>query len=157
MLYGISLLAGLVNSVHLPTLAIRLADKVPEMQSSELMVLALAVMMIAVGLAFKLSAFPFHFWCPDVFEGAPAEVGGFLSVASKAAALVLLVRVVAGIGWVAPEGVQPGYRTAALATASTPVSSAVGERGLFAVADTASAENHCDQVHHRDASYCCRP
>ena len=53
------------------------------------MVLALGGLMIGVGLAFKLSAFPFHFWCPDVFEGATAEVNAFLSVASKAAALAL--------------------------------------------------------------------
>src|SRR5262249_36918474 len=52
--------------------------------------------MIGVGLAFKLSAFPFHFWCPDVFEGAAAEVDAFLSVASKAAALALLIRVAVG-------------------------------------------------------------
>ena len=45
-----------------------------------------------VGLAFKLSAVPFHFWAPDVFEGCPAEVGTFLSIASKAAALGLLAR-----------------------------------------------------------------
>ena len=51
-------------------------------------------MMMLVGLAFKLSLVPFHFWCPDAFEGAPAEVGGFLSVASKAAAFALLIRVV---------------------------------------------------------------
>ena len=48
--------------------------------------------MLMVGLAFKLSAVPFHFWAPDVFEGAPAEVAAFLSVASKAAALGLLAR-----------------------------------------------------------------
>ena len=60
-------------------------------------VLGLACLMVAVGLAFKLSAVPFHFWCPDVFAGASAEIGGFLSVASKAAALALLVRVVVGI------------------------------------------------------------
>jgi NADH-quinone oxidoreductase subunit N len=41
---------------------------------------------------------PFHFWCPDVFEGASAEIDAFLSVASKAAALALLVRVVVGFG-----------------------------------------------------------
>src|SRR5262249_2655237 len=40
----------------------------------------------------KLAAVPFHFWCPDVFEGAAAEVAGFLSVASKGAALALLAR-----------------------------------------------------------------
>ena len=50
------------------------------------MVLALGGLMLGVGLAFKLSAVPFHFWCPDVFEGASAEVDAFLSVASKAAA-----------------------------------------------------------------------
>ena len=50
--------------------------------------------MTMVGLAFKLSAVPFHFWAPDVFEGAPAEVGTFLSIASKAAALALLTRLV---------------------------------------------------------------
>ena len=67
------------------------------------MVLALGGLMVAVGLAFKLSAVPFHFWCPDVFEGAAAEVGAFLSVASKAAALALLVRLVFGLGTL-PDG-----------------------------------------------------
>ena len=61
------------------------------------MVLALAALMIMVGLAFKLSAVPFHFWCPDVFEGASAEVDAFLSVASKGAAMALLVRVALGV------------------------------------------------------------
>jgi NADH-quinone oxidoreductase subunit N len=61
--------------------------------AGELMVLALPALLISVGLAFKLSAVPFHFWCPDVFEGATAEVNAFLSIASKAAALALLVRV----------------------------------------------------------------
>jgi len=101
MLYGISLLAGLLGTAHLPTIALRLAEmNIPNLiasgQGSTLMVLALAGLMITVGLAFKLSAVPFHFWCPDVFEGASAEVGGFLSVASKAAAMALLVRVALG-------------------------------------------------------------
>jgi NADH-quinone oxidoreductase subunit N len=49
--------------------------------------------MLFVGFGFKLSAVPFHFWVPDVFEGAAAEVGAFLSVASKAAAVGLTARV----------------------------------------------------------------
>jgi len=102
MLYGISLVAGLVNAVHLPTVAIRLAEQLPTMPYDQVMVLALGTLFIMVGLAFKLSAVPFHFWCPDVFEGASAEVGGFLSVASKAAALALLVRVALGFGMLAP-------------------------------------------------------
>jgi NADH-quinone oxidoreductase subunit N len=50
------------------------------------------VLLVLVGIAFKLAAFPFHFWCPDAFEGAAAEIGAFLSVASKGAAFALLVR-----------------------------------------------------------------
>jgi NADH-quinone oxidoreductase subunit N len=103
MLYGISLLAGLLGTAHLPTIATRLvAMDIPAMvasgqQTGTLMVLALAALMIMVGLAFKLSAVPFHFWCPDVFEGASAEVDAFLSVASKAAAMALLVRIALGV------------------------------------------------------------
>jgi NADH-quinone oxidoreductase subunit N len=55
-------------------------------------VLVLGGLMLMAGVGFKLSAVPFHFWAPDVFEGAPAEVAAFLSVASKAAALGLLTR-----------------------------------------------------------------
>ena len=108
MLYGISLLAGLLGTAHLPTIATRLAAlDIPAMTAggeggSRLMVLSLAALMIMVGLAFKLSAVPFHFWCPDVFEGASAEVDAFLSVASKGAALALLVRVALGVS-TAPE------------------------------------------------------
>ncbi len=103
MLYGISLLAGLTGSAHLPTIAAKLASMdIPGLVArgeggGTLMVLVLAGLMIAVGLAFKLSAVPFHFWCPDVFEGAAAEVDAFLSVASKGAALALLIRVAIGI------------------------------------------------------------
>jgi len=57
-------------------------------------VLVLGLLLLLVGLAFKLSVVPFHFWCPDVFEGASAEVAGFLSVASKSAAFVMALRVV---------------------------------------------------------------
>ncbi|MBO0697873.1 MAG: hypothetical protein J2P46_05740, partial [Zavarzinella sp.] len=57
---------------------------------------------VLIGLGFKLAAVPFHFWCPDVFEGAAAEVGAFLSVASKAAALALTARFLFTLG--APTG-----------------------------------------------------
>jgi NADH-quinone oxidoreductase subunit N len=74
-----------------------------------------------------LSAVPFHFWCPDVFEGAPAEVNAFLSVASKAAALALLVRVAVGFGTV-PD-TSPRDDVAAATTSP----------GLYAVADSVAA------------------
>ncbi len=93
MLYGLSLLAGVLGSAHLPTMATRLAELLESGAGPEqMMVLVLGGLMVGVGVAFKLSAVPFHFWAPDVFEGASAEVAAFLSVASKAAALGLLVR-----------------------------------------------------------------
>ena len=107
MLYGISLLVGALGSAHIPTMAVRLAEMMPGMPHAELgadrtMVLVLGGLMLMVGLAFKLSAVPFHFWAPDVFEGATAEVAAFLSVASKAAALGLLVRLALGFGAISP-------------------------------------------------------
>jgi NADH-quinone oxidoreductase subunit N len=113
MLYGISLLAGLLGTAHMPTIAARLVEMdIPGVLASgegggTLMVLALAALMIMVGLAFKLSAVPFHFWCPDVFEGASAEVDAFLSVASKGAAMALLVRVALGVSTIGETGAAP--------------------------------------------------
>ncbi|TWU00009.1 NADH-quinone oxidoreductase subunit N [Botrimarina colliarenosi] len=126
MLYGVSLLAGLLGSVHLPTLGLRLAElQVASLagdpsQRGVIMALALAGVLVLVGMAFKLSAAPFHFWAPDVFAGAPAEVGAFLSVASKTAALVLLLRLVS---LVLPHGVSvdaalPGEGVSRLAAMS---------------------------------------
>ena len=98
MLYGISLIAGLLGTAELPLLASRfellLGDEAFSMTNANTVTLMLGIMMVLVGLGFKLSLFPFHFWCPDAFEGASAEVCGFLSVASKAAAFALLVRFV---------------------------------------------------------------
>ena len=107
MLYGISLIAGTLNTLHLPTLALQLAERLGDLSSEQTMVLAMGALFLGVGLAFKLSAVPFHFWCPDVFEGASAEVNAFLSIASKAAAMALLVRVVAGFGTLPPEVAPP--------------------------------------------------
>jgi NADH-quinone oxidoreductase subunit N len=96
MLYGISLIAGMLGTGDMGQLADRLrivADgRIAGLGDPEVRLVALGIMLVMVGLAFKLSLVPFHFWCPDAFEGASAEVGGFLSVASKAGAFALLVR-----------------------------------------------------------------
>lgn len=113
MLYGISLLAGALGTCHLPTLAHQLLNLSPDALAERQTVLMLGGLMVSVGLAFKLSAVPFHFWCPDVFEGASAEVNAFLSVASKAAALALLVRVAVGFTHAPGEPVQPVSATKA--------------------------------------------
>lgn len=103
MLYGTSLVAGMLGTGQLHLVAEKLGELLSSsseggvgtaMSTAAVRTIVLGVMMILVGLAFKLSLVPFHFWCPDAFEGAPAEVGGFLSVASKAAAFALLIRVV---------------------------------------------------------------
>ncbi len=94
MLYGISLISGVLGTLVLPDISYEISRVLAAGGTSgSTMVLCLGGLMFSVGLAFKLSAVPFHFWCPDVFEGAAAEVGAFLSVASKAAAIALLVRV----------------------------------------------------------------
>jgi NADH-quinone oxidoreductase subunit N len=94
MLYGISLLAGKFGTAYLPDLAVQFARALPAGGPEGLdPVLVIGALFILVGIAFKLAAVPFHFWCPDVFEGASAEVAGFLSVSSKGAALALLGRV----------------------------------------------------------------
>jgi len=112
MLYGISLLYGYYQTLDIGELArILVAGQPVAAGSSECriapggnLVLAIALFGLLAGIGFKISAVPFHFWCPDVFEGAEIEVTTWLSVASKAAGLGLLLRVVytlahpAGVG-----------------------------------------------------------
>jgi len=87
MLFGISILYGLTGVTNLYEINAAL-------QSSQINIFALSFssILIFVGLGFKISAVPFHFWTPDVYEGAPISITAYLSVASKAAALALLVR-----------------------------------------------------------------
>ena len=92
MLYGVSLLYGLVGSLSVPDVA---GYAVTCLATGENRVLlAVGLLCFLAGIAFKISAVPFHFWCPDAFEGAKIEVTTWLSVASKAAGLVLLGRLV---------------------------------------------------------------
>ncbi len=151
MLYGISLISGILGTVHLPTMAVRLAELLQPanlesgLGSDTHMVLALGGMMIMVGLAFKLSAVPFHFWCPDVFEGATAEVNAFLSVASKAAALALLARVAIGFGYIpAPVLVETApaasVETAALYNVADPPGEAPAAPAARTPAENAEAK-----------------
>lgn len=95
MLFGISLLAGLTGTADFGELGPRLQAIFSSgftVGHPAARITVLALLLITVGFAFKLSLVPFHFWCPDAFQGAPAEVAGFLSIASKAAAFALLVR-----------------------------------------------------------------
>jgi len=98
MLYGISLLGGVLGTFSIPAMAQRLMFLAESGDyRGQAVILILGSLMLLSGLAFKLSAVPFHFWLPDVFEGAEAEIGTFLSVISKAAALGLLTRLILGL------------------------------------------------------------
>src|SRR5690606_9607878 len=89
MLYGFSLLYGLSGATNLYDIATFFGG--PAFGENAVPLL-LTMVLIVVGFGFKLSMVPFHFWTPDVYEGAPAPVTAFLSVASKAASFALLMR-----------------------------------------------------------------
>ncbi len=105
MLYGITLLSGTFGTASLKDVAVGIAAR-----GFDLPVMA-GLGLTLIGLGFKLAAVPFQFWCPDVFEGAAAEVAGFLSVASKAGAIGLTGRVLLSLqaghegGWAVPTNV----------------------------------------------------
>jgi NADH-quinone oxidoreductase subunit N len=87
MLYGISILFGLAGSADLYAINKTLAAG----NVNQLTLLIATVLMIA-GFGYKISAVPFHFWTPDVYEGAPITITAFLSVASKAAGFAMMIR-----------------------------------------------------------------
>lgn len=89
MLYGLSLLYGFTGQTNLYLIAEYL--NTDTFATQPLPVLG-AMVLIIVGFGFKISAVPFHFWTPDVYEGAPTPVTAYLSVASKAASFALLMR-----------------------------------------------------------------
>jgi NADH-quinone oxidoreductase subunit N len=86
LLYGISLLYGFSGTTQFGGIAHALGDGV---STGELF----GIVFVLAGLAFKISAVPFHMWTPDVYEGAPTPVTAFFASAPKVAAMALLVRV----------------------------------------------------------------
>jgi NADH-quinone oxidoreductase subunit N len=91
LLYGASLVYGFAGTTSFDALAKLFADG-----GTRSIGLVIGIVFIAVGLAFKCSAVPFHMWTPDVYEGAPTPVTAFFSLAPKTAALVLFTRVMVG-------------------------------------------------------------
>ncbi len=88
LLYGVTLVYGFAGSTQLDVIAGLVAGQ-PERSLG----LLFGIVFILAGLAFKVSAVPFHMWTPDVYEGAPTPVAAFFSAAPKAAALGLMARV----------------------------------------------------------------
>lgn len=87
MLYGISIIYGMTGSLDIYTINQVLAKG----NFNELALLIAGVLALA-GFGYKISAVPFHFWTPDVYEGAPITITAFLSVASKAGGFAMMIR-----------------------------------------------------------------
>ena len=86
-LYGIALMFGATGSTSISTIS-------QVLRSGNIPVLAYAgIALMFVGLGFKVAAAPFHIWTPDVYEGAPSPVVGFMSTAPKAAVFAVLLRI----------------------------------------------------------------
>jgi len=115
MLYGMSLLYGFAGTA---TIATPPGEEYASLLSAagtaaRQPVFLVAVVLVLAGLAYKIAAAPFQFWCPDVYEGAPTSVAAFLAVASKGAGFAALLRFVdaaTGGGALSPEalGAQSG-------------------------------------------------
>jgi NADH-quinone oxidoreductase subunit N len=89
LLYGIALIYGATGATKLDEISAYLIDPLEEWP----LYLVGGALLLLVGLAFKVGAVPFHFWVPDVYEGAPTPVTGFMSVAVKAAAFAAWGRI----------------------------------------------------------------
>lgn len=96
MLYGISLLYGLTGTIDLAVMGRGSADGSAVGLAAQFALspvpIAVAIVLVLAGFAYKVSVVPFHFWTPDVYEGAPTPVTTFLAVASKAAGFAALLR-----------------------------------------------------------------
>ena len=89
LLYGASLVYGFTGHTGFDGIAAAIVDE-------RSLGLVFGLVFILAGLAFKISAVPFHMWTPDVYEGAPTPVTAFFAAAPKVAAMALLIRVVHG-------------------------------------------------------------
>jgi NADH-quinone oxidoreductase subunit N len=87
MLYGLSLLYGMTGSLQFSGIRAVLLGG-----GADPFGLLVAVVLILAGMSYKIAAVPFHFWCPDVYEGAPTPVAALFSVGPKAAGFALMIR-----------------------------------------------------------------
>jgi NADH-quinone oxidoreductase subunit N len=90
MLYGFTIVYGLTGTTKIPV--IRDILSASSASGENTLLLFVATVLILAGFGFKTAVAPFHFWCPDVYSGAPTPVTAFLSVAPKAAGFAALIR-----------------------------------------------------------------
>jgi NADH-quinone oxidoreductase subunit N len=134
MVFGLSYLYGLYGTLQVEQLAALAGKTTATMGLGGQALLAVGVAGLLVGIGFKISAVPLHFWCPDVFEGASIDVTTFLSVASKGAALALLLRVATtfahGLGFAPNAGVSLATLAAVIGVMGA-VTATVGNLGAL--------------------------
>ncbi len=87
MLYGISIIYGLTGTVDIYSI-----NQAVHAGNINIVALIIAGVLTVAGFGYKISAVPFHFWTPDVYEGSPITITAFLSVASKAAGFAMMIR-----------------------------------------------------------------
>jgi NADH-quinone oxidoreductase subunit N len=88
MLFGMSILFGLTGATNICLIG----NNLMALEGSANFALIISFVLILAGFAYKISAVPFHFWTPDVYEGAPTTITAFLSVAPKAAGFAVIIR-----------------------------------------------------------------
>jgi NADH-quinone oxidoreductase subunit N len=98
LVFGMAWIYGMTGTTSIP----EISEQVSAIMTGETLpepALLLALLLLAVGLAFKIAAVPFHMWTPDAYQGAPTPVSGYMSVVPKVAGFAALARVLAeGLG-----------------------------------------------------------
>jgi NADH-quinone oxidoreductase subunit N len=118
LLFGFSYLYGLSGSTNLPRVVL---GTYMASANGGTPLLLIALVMIAVGLGFKVAAVPFHFWAPDTYEGAPAPAAAFIASVSKVASFALLISISHAIlWWPAMLGATGGRVTVTVSPHGTP-------------------------------------
>lgn len=102
LLYGIAMIYGATGSLSLPGIHERILTGA----GYNPLYLNIGLALLIVGLSFKIAAFPFHQWAPDVYHGSPTVISGFMSAAGKAAAIIAFVIVTRSLIVPAPAGSQ---------------------------------------------------
>jgi len=106
LLYGMAWVYGSAGSTDLDVIATQLQGVIAGQDNLDASLL-LGLLLVIVGLGFKMAAVPFHFWTPDAYDGAPTPVTGFMSVVPKAAAFAAAVRIlIQGLGPLRDDWVQ---------------------------------------------------
>jgi len=93
LLYGMALLYGITGSIGYKEMALGIGNILVTGDATSKLVLMVGISLLLVGLFFKVAAVPFHMWTPDVYEGAPTPITGFMATGVKAAAFAALVRI----------------------------------------------------------------